>query len=136
MMADPTLIDVLNSPFGSCIVYFFGGPEITKMLRKCRSAVGKASAVLHKIWRTFSTSIHHFQASKYLLKMLNLNSTLLLFSKWLAQPPFHYFFGLLWLQNFKRLFLIHLCTDSLNSLSKFVLLIIVEVPIPLSKQYF
>jgi hypothetical protein len=26
----------------------------------------------------------------------------MLFSKLLAQPPFHYFFGLLWLQNFKQ----------------------------------
>ena len=62
--------------------------------------------------------------------------TLLLFSKLLAQLPFHYFFGLLWLQNFKQLFLTHFCTDSLDSLSKCVLLIIVEISIPLSKQYY
>jgi hypothetical protein len=62
--------------------------------------------------------------------------TLLLFSKYLAQLPFHYFLGLLWLQNFKQLFLTHFCTDSLDSLSKCVLLIIAEVPIPLSKQYY
>ena len=59
-----------------------------------------------------------------------------LFSKLLAQPPFHYFFRLLWLQNFKQLFLTHFCTDSLDSLSKCVLLIITEAPIPLSKYYY
>ena len=48
----------------------------------------------------------------------------------------HYFFRLFWLQNFKQLFLTHFCTGSLDSLSKCVLLIIAEVPIPLSKQYY
>src|SRR6202041_1652970 len=61
---------------------------------------------------------------------------LLLFSKLLAQPSFHYFFGQLWLQNFKQLFLTHFCTDSLDCLSKCVLLIITEVPVSLSKQYY
>ena len=45
-------------------------------------------------------------------------------------------FGLLWQQNFKQLFLTHFCTDSLDSSSKCVLLIIAEVPTPLSKQYY
>jgi len=36
----------------------------------------------------------------------------------------------------KQLFLTYFCTDSLDSLSKCVLLIISEVPIPLSKQYY
>src|ERR1700720_1903358 len=61
---------------------------------------------------------------------------LLLFSKLLAQPSFHYFFGQLWLQNFKQLFLTHFCTDSLDCLSKCVLIIITEVPVSLSKQYY
>src|ERR1700722_19943561 len=56
---------------------------------------------------------------------------LLLFSKLLAQPSFHYFFGQLWLQNFKQLFLTHFCTDSLDCLSKCVLIIITEVPVSL-----
>ena len=55
------------------------------------------------------------------------------YSKFLAQPPFYYFFGL---QNFKQLFLTHFCTDSLDSLSKCVILMIAKVIIPLSKQYY
>jgi len=42
----------------------------------------------------------------------------------------------LWLQNFKQLFLTHFCTDSLDCLSKCVLLIITEGPVLLSKQYY
>ena len=45
-------------------------------------------------------------------------------------------FGLLWLKNFKQLFLTHFYTDSLDYLIECVLLIITEVPIPLSKQYY
>ena len=40
------------------------------------------------------------------------------------------------LQNCKQLFLTHFCTDFFDCLSKCVLLIITEVPVSLSKQYY
>ena len=53
---------------------------------------------------------------------------LLLFSKLLAQLPLCNILGVLWLQNFKQLFVTHLYTDSLDSSSKYALPIISEVP--------